>query len=533
MPPSHIHSSVGTPFSTGYDFAPISPKSYFAMPPPPQPMLAHPQYPMFSPYEIDIKTERQYFVNNVPMRKDSTISTFSTYQPPPTVDGAPAYPADSWIQHEHHESLQESFTEEPVDFSFFQFPHGATSPDHEAVINVDDCDKYLLNHFLDKVLKLIFPILDANQHGSARMDVIVPALESNTAYLHCCLSIAATHMKATESLSGEQIDNDIIRHKHAAVAELVEALGQDVDHAGILEATLGMIFFECSVGRPDDSLPDIPWHQHFEAVTNLVHKLDLAEAVKDLTKSGYASPPFNMALTSWIDILGCTMMARAPLFADTYRELNMNGSSAGLSELMGCDDKIMFLISEVACLEAQKFLGMNEEILCTYVTVLGHAIMDTDPVPGTVQNCFSATGAIRPKQLAINITAVFRTAARIYLSTLVPGYQPSAPNTCVLISQFVEFMSYIPAGPEGFDRSLVWPILIAGSASLPGSPFRDMYEQRCELLGDAAHFGSFGRVRMLLSDVWGVGDAEFAKGEPQTVHWRDMMRSKGWDSLLI
>ena len=527
--------SVGSPFSGGYDFAQVSPDGYFSMPPPPQPMVSHPQYPMFSPYEIDIKTERQIFVNDVPTRRDSTISTFSTYQPPPQADGMPAYPADSWVQQEYHDHVQESFTEEPVDFNFFEFPHGSMSPNHEAVINVEECDKYLLNHFLDKVLKLIFPILDANQHGSARTDIILPALESNTAYLHCCLSIAATHMKATECLSGEQIDNDIVRHRYAAVSELCEALGKDADHAGILEATLGMIFFQCSVGRPDDVLPDIPWHQHFQAATSLIQKLDLPDMVKALAVNANnpMRPPFNMALASWIDILGSTMRGQSPIFADTYRELNMTNGSAGLAELMGCDDKVMFLISEVACLDKQKSENIDEFMLCEYVKILANEINTTEVAPGSVQSCFSSTGAIRPKQLATNITAVFRVAARIYLCTLVPGYVPGSPSTCHLISSFSELMNFIPAGPEGFDRSLVWPMLIAGAASVTASPFRAMFEERCQRLGDAAHFGSFGRINELLKDLWQFNDIAIARGDVQGVHWRDVMKQKGWDSLLI
>ncbi|KAK3700125.1 DNA-binding transcriptional regulator ume6 [Vermiconidia calcicola] len=525
--------SEGSPFSSGYDFAQISPDEYFAMPPPPQPMIGHPQYPMFSPYEIDIKTERQIFVNDIPTRRDSTISTFSTYQPPPTANGVPGHPADSWVQEEYHDSLQESFAEEPVDFNFFEFPHGSMSPNHEAVINVEDCDKYLLSHFFDKVLKLIFPILDANQHGSARTDVILPALESNNAYLHCCLSIAATHMRATQGLSGEQIDNDIVRHRYAAISELCEALGQDTNHGGILEATLGMIFFQCSVGRPDDALPDIPWHQHFQAATNLVQKLELPDMVMNLPASGNTHPPFNMTLTSWVDILGSTMLNRSPTFADTYRTLNMNNGSAGLAELMGCDDKIMFLISEVACLDVQKSDGLNELMLCKYVEILANEIGATEAPPGSVQSCFSASGAIRPKQLAVNITAVFRIAARVYLCALVPGYEPRQPSTCHLISQFSELMSYIPAGPDGFDRSLVWPLLIAGVNSVAASPFRAMFEERCQRLGDAANFGSFGRIRELLTDVWHINDTAALRGEVQGVHWRDVMKQKDWDFLLI
>jgi hypothetical protein len=409
------------------------------------------------------------------------------------------------------------------------------SPNHEAVINVEEADKYLLNHFLDKVLKLIFPILDANQHGSARTDIILPALESNTAYLHCCLSVAATHMKATEGLTGEQIDNDIVRHRYAAISELCKALGDDVDHAGILEATLGMIFFQCSVGRPDDVLPDIPWHQHFQAGTNLIQRLELPETVKSLalTPNAPTRPPFNMTLASWIDILGSTMLGRSPVFADTYRELNMHNGSAGLAELMGCDDKVMFLISEIACLDVQKNDSLNEMLICEYVRILGEQINLTEQKREPVQSCFSSTGAIRPKQLATNITAVFSLAARIYLCSLVPGYEPRQPTTCALISQLSDLMNFIPAGPEGFDRSLVWPLLIAGANSTASSPFRAVFEDRCQLLGEGANFGSFGRIRELLKDIWHINDKAMAHGEGQGVHWRDVMKRKSWDFLLI
>ena len=431
------------------------------------------------------------------------------------------------MQQDYFESNTETFPEEPVDFNFFEYPHGPITPDHEAVINVDDCDKYLLSHFFDKVLKLIFPIFDANQHGSARSDVIIPALESNQAYLHCCLSIAATHMKATQSLDGDQIDNDIVRHRYAAISELCDALGHDSNHAQILEATLGMIFFQCSVGRAEDALPDIPWHQHFQAATSLVNKLELPNALLDLSGSGHTHPPFNMALASWIDILGATMLGRAPTFADTYRDLNLTGGSAGLAELMGCDDKIMFLISEIACLDLQKTEAtLDELVVCKYVEILAHEIGATEPAPGAVQSCFSSTGAIRPKQLSTNITAVFRVAARLYLCSLVPGCEPRQPSTCHLVDQFSQLMNFIPAGPEGFDRSLAWPLLIAGGASVTGSSFRNMFSERCQRLGDAADFGSFGRVRELLRDTWILNDNAVSRGEYQGVRWRDVMQQK-------
>ncbi|KAF1815870.1 hypothetical protein P152DRAFT_390354 [Eremomyces bilateralis CBS 781.70] len=524
--------SLESQFSLGCNYNSMTTQDLFSssIMPPPQFVPSFPPPPPFgnfAPYEVDIKTERQTFVNDIPTRRDSTMSTFSTYQMP--AQPGQELPTEGWIQHDYYESRRESFAEEPVNFDFFDFPHHTFSPTHQTMIQVEECDQHLLNHFIDNVLRLIFPILDANQHGSARSDVILPALESNKAYLHCCLSISALHLKATEGIQGEQIDADIMRHRHATILKLCEALSTNDDYAQILEATLGMIFFHCSVGRPDDGLLDISWQDHFRAATDLINKLELPHVVG----SGSAQPPFNMVLASWIDILGATMLGRAPVFADTYREKNLSNAAMGLAELMGCDDRIMFLISEIACLDALKLDGMDEVMLCTHIKMLGDHISATEPGPDDLASPFSVTGAIRPRQLCKNMTAVFRAAARIYLCSLVPHFDRRDPNVMNLVDTLVDAMSFIPPGPEGFDRSLVWPLLIAGSVSLQHSSFRLMFTERSAQMGDASQFGSFGRMAELLKDVWTHNDDAEQQGERQSVHWRDVMIQRGWDFLLI
>ncbi|KAF2499394.1 hypothetical protein BU16DRAFT_453687 [Lophium mytilinum] len=526
--------SVDSQLSLDYNFNHVGTPDLLSssMMPPPMFAPAYPQCGQYAPYEVDIKTETQMFVNDIPTRRDSTISTFSTFQAPPVSGNQ--FPIENWVQQDYYESRRESFAEEPLDFNFFDFPHaGSFSPSHQAMIQVEDCDKHLLNHFIDNVLRLIFPILEVNQHGSARSDVILPALESNKTYLHCCMSIAAIHLKATERIQGEQIDNDIMRHRYATISELCEALNRDTDHQQILEATLGMIFFQCSVGRPDDALPDIPWHQHFQAATSLVHKLELPQTLINMNENAHAQPPFNMTLAAWIDILGATMIGRAPAFSDTYREKLIAQAPSGLNELMGCDDHIMYLISEIACLEALKMDKMEEVQLCAHIKMIGDQISMTEPGPQAVGNAYSSTGAIRPKQLSRNMTAVFRLAARIYLCSLVPDFDRSQPSIANLVHALTDAMDFIPAGPDGFDRSLVWPLLIAGSVSCGGSTFRTMFAERTQRLGEASDFGSFGRVKELLKDVWRINDDAFARGERQSIHWRDAMRQKNWDFLLI
>ena len=115
--PSSRTPSVCTPFAPECSFTQVSPEDYFALPQTDS-LMSHSQYPPISPYEVDIKTERQIFINDVPTRRDSTISTFSTFQPPPMGSSCHAFAPDSWVQQDYFEMQQESFTEEPVNFDF-------------------------------------------------------------------------------------------------------------------------------------------------------------------------------------------------------------------------------------------------------------------------------------------------------------------------------------------------------------------------------------------------------------------------------
>ncbi|KAI9729045.1 MAG: hypothetical protein M1828_000130 [Chrysothrix sp. TS-e1954] len=529
------------------------------------PMQQQPSY-FSSPYEVDVKTERQWFINDMPTYKDSVMSTFSAYQHPPMTGPLPTTHVDNWVRQDYFEDTRrdEVFpTEEPLDFHFFDFPHEPLSPTHQTVINVEDCDRYLLDHFLANVSHLVFPILDANQHGSPLNDIILPALESNKCYLHCCLSTAALHLKATGQMDGEQIDNDVMRHRAATITELCEAFTQDTDHAQILEATLGMILFQSSVGTPDDGLPDIAWHEHFKACIQLIEKLDLlkqqspAEDPSD-DHGARTNPsrhvPINMTLASWIDILGATMLGNVPQFAGSYREKIEANASSGLVELMGCDDRVMYLISEIACLESLKNNGAVDDLaLCNHITSLGEQLSISEAATAGLEDfaheqevpVWGPTSALRPKQLSKNISAIFRLAARIHLCSLVPDFDHSSPAIVALLDNLTNVLRLIPAGIDGHDRSLVWPLLVAGAVSTQESAFRSVLAERAEALGAASTMGSFGKMQDILAEVWlnndmkvdlkqeEYGETTVIGNGRQNIHWRDVMRGKGLDCLLI
>jgi C6 transcription factor Pro1 len=489
----------------------------------------------FGPYEVDVKTERQMFVNDVPTLKESTISTFSTFHTPPPP--GTILPSSEWSE-TIFEERRESLAEETLNPNFFDFSHGPPATSRQVAIELDENDQRLLDHFVQHVLPTIFPILDSNQHGSVGSDLILPALQTNKAYLHCCLSIAAQHLKAT-TVPTDEIDHDIMRHRGATISSLCETLNSGENHQEALEATLGLIFFQSIVGRLDDGLVDIAWHQHFQAALNLVQRLDLPRLVADAVESQNQTP-FNMTLTAWIDVLGATMQGRAPIFAHTYREKHLSANpSLGLRELMGCDDRIMYLISEIACLEALKRDGMDDITLCQHVHGLGDQIGLTEMGEPAPRYPYNANGILSPKQLAKNMTAAFRLAARIYLCSLVPGFNPGQESCRGLVEKLTAVLHHIPSGPHGFDRSLLWVYLIGGSVSLPDSSFRTFFEDRVTQLGDFATFGNFGRVAMLLKETWLQADSASAispiseAGDVPYIHWRDVMQVKGWDFLVM
>lgn len=530
-------------------------------------------YVPYAPYEVDVRTERETFINDVSMRRDSLTSTFTSFTSPYLDTPLPAFPADDVFGHDYLGSVPAFM---PLDPALVNVDTTQINSLMQSNVEVSNQDRPLLNHFLHHVLRLIFPVLDVHHRGTARIQSIFQALETNPCYLHCCLSVAAIHLKTTEGVLGERIDHDIMRHRYEAISQLCQALSQDENHAEILDATLAMILLNCSVGPTDDYLPDIPWFDHFQAVTNLVDRLGYATTIVDDGRS-HPTPPFSMSLASWIDILGATMLGKTPHFAHEYRSRHLSGSSSGFRELMGCDDRVMYLISEIACLDALKAEGRVDSMaVCSHVSALGRQLEYTEPFDQNLEHPYSAsTGAIRPEILTKNMTTVFRIAARIYLCSLVPGFDRSQLSNLNLVSAVANALNFIPSGPTGFDRSLVWPLLIAGVFSAPSSHFRTVLAERAASLGEHADLGSFGRMYRLVQEVWRLTDdpaggshvpsgrtclsplpspvsKDDRSGSPvsrsssrgsrspivrelkkQQLHWRDVMRRNGWSYLLI
>ncbi|PCD21381.1 hypothetical protein AU210_016346 [Fusarium oxysporum f. sp. radicis-cucumerinum] len=436
-------------------------------------------------------------------------------------------------------------------------PTAPAPPNLEDPSKLDEKDQGLLDHFIQHVLPTISPIIELDQHCSLRSDSILAALRSNSAYLHCCLGVAAQHLKShTETnTSTTGIDNDIKRHHSATIRTIIEALGKGKNQhilQAILEAILGLIVCQSTAG-PYDDVCGIPWPRYFELTVSLVHQLGLTDIVSDPARAS-TQTRFKMSLCSWIDILGATMKGRSPAFAHMYRKKNevlINPSlspslnpSLGLRELMGCDDGVMYLISEVACLESLKNDGMDNFTLCRHVSALDRLFLAKMKKmrDASLKMPVNVNGGLSPKQLSDIITMAFCIAARIFLHGLVPGFNSIQPLCMELVEELTAVLQHIPSGPNGFDRNFAWVYLIGGSVSLPDSAFRAVFEDRLAQIGDSFRSGTMGRVATVLHEVWALSDSPTgvsvhgsttSEGGQLYIHWRAVMQSNRWYLLFI
>jgi C6 transcription factor Pro1 len=516
-----------------------------------QPQQQQPQQQQEKPpYEVDVTTERQLFINDVQARKDTSVSSFNTFVPPQVHAGLSNIPEGEWIPQPSTLLPTPYSTDEtalaPVPAPA---PSNVQSEPHSDAIVIDN-DGPLLHHFIDNVLRLFFPIVEARQGGGhERAQAILDSLENNQSYFHCCLSVAATHLKGTIKIKGERINSDILRHRFEAVSSLCASLHADKQHDRILEATLAMIFFHCSVCSPDEQLPDIAWFDHFQAAINLLKRLDLLNVT---SKIDHFNPPFSVTLSTWIDILGATMLGRSPHFAHTYRVKHLSGAPSGLCEIMGCEDRVMYLISEIACLDALKLDGtVNGMSVCTHVAALGRQLDSSEPRNKKLEHPYDpANGALRPEKLVKTITTIFRYAARIYLCSLVPGFDRHQESNKNLVEAATRALHYLPDGPHGYDRTIVWPLLIIGTYSVPTSSIRLIMHRRVIEMGENTDFGSWGRLYCVLLEIWRLSDGQLTpvsgrsptvtagtqimrQTKPQNVHWRDVMEKNNWAYLII
>ncbi|KAF2666064.1 hypothetical protein BT63DRAFT_458430 [Microthyrium microscopicum] len=515
-------ASTDSTFSDDMEFNGIQTSDMFA------PQIMAPMQPGvapfgYQPFNESLKIETEWLVNNVASRKDSTISTTYFEALPPSEDRPYM---DNWVQNstfEHHQEL----LDDSLDFSVFDFgtttlPSQSVTPKMKAapMVKVEQRDEYLLFHFRTAVAPLAFPMLKITD-PKVHEQVLIAPLDTNQAYFHAALSYAAVHLKATTGYNAS-LEEDLARHVTESIRVITTWLTSNdpTKFSQVAETSLAMIYLRGLVGSSDQDMCELPWDAHWKAAKDAMLRLGDEEK--------------NMTVAGWVDILGATMTGSKPAYADLYRHNIMNGTELGFSGSFGCDDNLLYLISEIACLANFKKESIVDDVtVCFHIKSLGDHISNNQLQSKLVPNsALTASGALDGAQLSANLSHVYRIAARIYLCSLLPDFEATQTSIQGLVDSLVEALQYVPPGEDGFDRALVWPLLQAGAVSLPNSLFRTVFQQRVAKLGASGEMGAFGRMQMLLNETWKVNDERASRGE-RSVHWRDVMSQNGWDFLLI
>jgi hypothetical protein len=296
-------------------------------------------------------------------------------------------------------------------------------------------------------------------------------------------------------------------------------LAKSTDKLESLKTVLCIIIFQRYFQPFHGSLLSIPWYEHLKRATKLARELALPSRSCGALSGGNAT----MGLIACLDILGSSVLGRAPDFAKDYLHCYISKIELGLHEVWGCSDEILYLISEVACLAS--LLPMAASHLTYYADNLISHIRAAERI------------SKRPTASSSRITAAFRLAAIIYVSSLVPGFHPGHEACLDIVSELVPILASIPGAPNGSDRSLVWVYLVCGSVSLATSPFRSFFVKRFVELSNASPEGCHGSLDYLdqaLREVWRVLDEQ--SGETCVAGFglvSRVMRNKGWQFLLM
>ncbi|KAE8308878.1 fungal-specific transcription factor domain-containing protein [Aspergillus transmontanensis] len=560
---SHAMLPEPNPFATPaqgpYQGSAAIPGALIGLPIEPKPELPALAAPIIS-FDLNIGSDQQMFLNNNPLQTNLALSGFSTTNP-----AIPTPPlASNEFFANNYGPLQPFNPINPQ--GGFAYPNKSLSTCLQTMMPVDEKDRHLLEHFLDNFMLLIFPIVDVHQAGPARIREVFGLMQNNRAYFHCCLSVGAIHLKSSLGME-DQMDHDIMQHRYDAMSQLCRLLSKRSGYMQVIDATLSLILFHCSLGEPDDYLPDVPWTSHFQGVAHLVKKLNCAPS------------QFNVTLIAWIDIIAATMAGATPYFSHTYRTKHLSGHTSGLQQLMGCDDRVMYLISEITCLESLRLEGLVDDMaILSHVSALTGQLDWTEPADPRLEVPFTSSGAVVPEKLTKIITALYRIAARLYLYSLLPSVDYNDPAITTWLATMIEILKYIPAGSSGFDRCLVWPLFIAGAFASPSSNFRKVLTERVVALGYLGKLGSFGKMYRVLKEVWRESggpvpptgeeeDSHDAAADPnfpintsgliitwqledpsqepeqlnqpevlpmvRQVHWRDVMKRNKWNFLLM
>jgi len=424
-----------------------------------------------------------------------------------------------------------------------QFQSSYDTPDLEVSVTdansiVPAGDQPYLDHFLQHFA--LFPVFDICTSGTVASNVVLPAMSSSYTVLQNALAVAAIHKRAQNGLATGDVTQDIYRFRTNTIRSMMRSCTDGTEPQDVFQSILLSIYMQTMISSVTNDLPDRAWHLQLGD-----HAHSIYESWTDMTDRAQALQPLNTAIAFWIDIQGAVLRRTVPLFLTTYGQALEEGAAAGMGEVIGCDDHVMFTIAEIADLDASLPNTVLEPGTAAFTSCWGRIdeLMEQLHLGTQHGGNVLTKGPVSPSAMSLRstVTTMYRLVAEIYLISLQPNSNPLEDPLSTrlfdLVETFASLMKSIPDGPDGLDSSLTWLYLIAGSYSQPKSTFRVLFMSRFDQIGVKAHLGNLVIVKNILMDVWNDNDASMMDGTRIFRHWRDVMREnrhgRDWSDVLF
>ncbi|OAL19311.1 hypothetical protein AYO22_09855 [Fonsecaea multimorphosa] len=424
-----------------------------------------------------------------------------------------------------------------------------------------DFDVDFLAKYLDYVFPLLFPFYRPRLHETGRSWVLALFRRSRLAY-HSAMSLGTyffiftlidaypgQHSSCKSQLwekVGKQIDTcfEMIQHDVHDL-RLRGRHSPLIDRARVMESITQFLIFEAALGRsanwnlhltPALALFEEMWLTTAGSESKLLAALDAIDVPLQPLQfglkpgSGYVWSPeqagfrFFTGLLVFIDIVASTALEQPPRLLEYHSDLldphDLGEPEFGtvplqLSAIMGCQNWVLLVISQISVLDAWKkemkkaerlsmteLLDRENEIsraLNDGMSNLDKSTSDAGKNPLLNSRPYLTGGSSTSSRPSTTTTQIWAYAARVYLTVVVSGWHPSNAGIRSDVSRILELLRTINC-PDHL-RTLAWPLCVAGCMSGAGEQEQE-FRHLLATMDDLGLVGALAEVRKIMERVW-------------------------------
>jgi len=290
----------------------------------------------------------------------------------------------------------------------------------------------------------------------------------------------------------------------------------------------------------------------------------------------------------WLDIMAALTLNAPPKLAEEYQKYLLRPREQRrflrLYEMAGCEDEVMYLLSEALVLDGfksysppaatapspdvkwKRLIRCGVELDRRLVGVYPKSRLPTvkirqsatgtffpevpsagggggypSPSPSETESEAEGGGGGEEEEEEIDndperlptaaITAAFVLSIRIHIWSIALGFYPRLDIFRVFLGELMRVIATIPPGIMGFDRCIVWPLLVGASLATTEEE-RDFFVKRFKR-PNAEPYATLFAVEKVFRRVWFERDQVERMGGGREVHWRDAMADLRLRILLV